>query len=149
MSKVLTPNRLVALAAVATGLAAFIAGLVKVFPTKYSDLILSVAGVFGVGAVALKFMSGSQLFDQTPAGQLAEAVRTGVTPTVAIPGTELVATAPAEGNPNIGVPVGPDLEPILDDTMDELPETAMPPDETPPTGADPVEPVAIDEPGAE
>lgn len=147
MSKVLTPNRLVALAAVATGLAAFIAGLVKVFPTKYSDLILSVAGVFGVGAVALKFMSGSQLFDQTPAGQAAEAVRTGIPQVVT--GTDLVATAPAEGNPNIGVPVGPELEATLGDTMDELPETAMPPDETPPTGADPVEPVAIDEPGAE
>ena len=46
-----------------TSIAALVAGLAKTLPSKYSNVILAVAGVLGAAVTALKFMEGSQRYD--------------------------------------------------------------------------------------
>jgi hypothetical protein len=81
----LTPNRVAVIFGILTGIAAFIAGLVKVLPTKYSDTILAIAGLITTLATLLKFIGGAQKFESTPMGQATEAKRVGLATTQYIP----------------------------------------------------------------
>jgi hypothetical protein len=72
-------NRVLTIAHIAivwcAAVAAFIAGITKTLPLGWQDAALSVAGILGGVAgtlpVVLRFLSGSQAWDQTPAGQAA------------------------------------------------------------------------------
>lgn len=59
----MTANRLAAMSAAVTGLAAFVAGLVQVLPGTWPNVALAGAGLLTKLGTVLSFLDGSKKFD--------------------------------------------------------------------------------------
>jgi hypothetical protein len=64
----MTANRIAALAGTLAGLAALIAGLAQVLPGTWPNVALAAAGLLTKLATIVKFLDGSQRWDQLTAG---------------------------------------------------------------------------------
>ena len=69
MKKLFSANRVAAVAAWATGLAAFITGVLQTLPVSWQNYALSAVGVLSQVPVVLKFLQGSQQWDKLTVGQ--------------------------------------------------------------------------------
>ncbi len=68
LSNILPANRLIALTTALTALAAFVSGVVGVFPHAWQNTALVIAGLLTKAVTAITFMHGSQKFDALQAG---------------------------------------------------------------------------------
>ncbi len=68
MLSFLTPARIAAIATFSAGLAAFILGVVQIFPQSWQNYALAAAGLLTKLATGLKFLHGSQQWDKLTAG---------------------------------------------------------------------------------
>lgn len=64
LSKTFPPNRIAALSAFLTGLAAAILAVTDSFPNNWKQVVVASAGILGSTGAALHFMLGSQKMDQ-------------------------------------------------------------------------------------
>ena len=70
---IFSPHRVLAFTTVATGLAAFISGIVGVLPGTWANYALAGAGLLTKLVATVKFLDGNSKWELSPAGQSASA----------------------------------------------------------------------------